>query len=78
MIRSGQDFPQGGRGLPHSGAAWVSLSFDDKTLVEKELDVAQYGVVFGLDPSLFTHKRQPAYLHFNPLTGAVRELGTNN
>ncbi len=38
--------------------------------------MAQYGVVFGLDPSLFTNKREPAYLHFNPLTGAVRELGT--
>ncbi len=71
-------FPKGGVAYRIPGAAWVSLSFDDKTLVEKEFDVAQYGVVFGLDPSLFTHKRQPAYLHFNPLTGAVRELGTNN
>lgn len=69
-------FPKGGVAYRIPGAAWVSLSYDDKTLVEKEFDVAQYGVVFGLDPTLFTDKRAPSYLHFNPLTGAVRELGT--
>ena len=69
-------FPKGGVAYRIPGAAWVSLTYDDRTLTEKEFDVAQYGVVFGLDPSLFTNKREPAYLHFNPLTGAVRELGT--
>lgn len=69
-------FPKGGVAYRIPGAASVTLSFDDKTLAEGEFDVAQYGVVFGLDPGLFTDKREPAYLHFNPLTGAVRELGT--
>lgn len=69
-------FPKGGVAYRIPGSARVSLSYEGRTLAEKEFDVAQYGVVFGLDPALFTNKREPAYLHFNPLTGAVRELGT--
>lgn len=69
-------FPKGGVAYRIPGTAHVSLSYDGRTLVDKTFDVAQYGVVFGLDPSLFTNRRSPSYLHFNPLTGAVRELGT--
>lgn len=52
------------------------MEFDGETLVGKTFDVAQLGVVFGIDPALFTNKKAPSYLHFNPLTGAIRELGT--
>lgn len=69
-------FPKGGVAYRIPGTARVTLSYDDRTLAEDTFDVAQYGVVFGLDPSLFTNKKAPSYLHFNPLTGAVRELGT--
>lgn len=69
-------FPKGGVAYRIPGTAEVKLEMDGKTLVNKDFDVAQYGVVFGLDPSLFTSKKAPSYLHFNPLTGAVRELGT--
>ncbi len=71
-----KSFPKGGVAYRIPGTAEVKLEMDGKTLVSKDLDVAQYGVVFGLDPSLFTSKKAPSYLHFNPLTGAVRELGT--
>ena len=69
-------FPKGGVAYRIPGTARVTLSYDDETLAEDTFDVAQYGVVFGLDPSLFTNKKSPSYLHFNPLTGSVRELGT--
>lgn len=69
-------FPKGGVAYRIPGSARVTLSYDDDVLADKTFDVAQYGVVFGLDPSLFTNKKAPSYLHFNPLTGAVRELGT--
>ena len=69
-------FPKGGVAYRIPGSARVCLSYDDRTLVEDEFDVAQYGVVFGLDPKLFTDKKSPSYLHFNPLTGSIRELGT--
>ncbi len=69
-------FPKGGVAYRIPGTANVSVTYDGKTLFDQEFDVAQYGVVFGLDPTLFTSKKSPSYLHFNPLTGAIRELGT--
>lgn len=73
-----KSFPKGGVAYRIPGTGLVSVSFDGKTLVGGTYDVAQYGVVFGLDPSLFTSRKSPSYLHFNPLTGAIRELGTIN
>lgn len=69
-------FPKGGVAYRIPGTADVKLSYEGRTLAHSVFDVAQYGVVFGLDPALFTNKKTPSYLHFNPLTGAVRELGT--
>lgn len=69
-------FPKGGVAYRIPGTAQVSISCDGDVLAEGTYDVAQYGVVFGLDPTLFTAKRSASYLRFNPLTGGVRELGT--
>lgn len=68
-------FPKGGVAYRIPGTARVSVTYDGETYAQGSYDVAQYGVVFGLDPSLFTSKKSPSYLHFAPLTGAVRELG---
>ncbi|MCM1139691.1 MAG: DUF4831 family protein [Muribaculum sp.] len=68
-------FPKGGVAYRIPGSAEVTLSVDDKSLFQQKFDIAQYGVVFGLDPSVFTNKKAPSYLHFNPLTGSIRELG---
>lgn len=69
-------FPKGGVAYRIPGTAQVSVSYDGDVLAEGTYDVAQYGVVFGLDPALFTAKKSASYLRFNPLTGGVRELGT--
>ncbi len=58
------------------GEAQVTISFDGKTLYNKETEFAQFGVVFGLSPSLFTDKKEPSYAIFNPVTGGLREIGT--
>lgn len=71
-------FPKGGIAYRIPGQADLTLTFDGSEIASRTIDVAQYGPVFGLDPSLFTARKQPSYLHFNPLTGAVRELGTVN
>ena len=75
-------FPRGGVAYRIPGTANVSVSYDGRTLAEGTFDVAQYGVVYGLDPSMFTAKKasfgtknSPSYLHFNPLTGAVSRIG---
>lgn len=69
-------FPKGGVAYRIPGTASVKLTYEGNTIAQSTFDVAQYGVVFGLDPSLFTNKKSPSYLRFNPLTGAIRELGT--
>lgn len=69
-------FPKGGLAYRIPGTAEILLSHDGKSLIRESYDVAQYGVVFGLDPNLFTDKKAPAYAIFNPVTGAITELGT--
>lgn len=69
-------FPKGGLAYRIPGEATAIVSFDGRELAKERFSVAQYGVVFGLEPALFTDKKAPAYLRFNPLSGSVRELGT--
>lgn len=70
-------FPKNGVAYCIPGKATVSISFDGKEVAEKRIDVAQFGVDYGLNPSSFTNKKQPAYVIFNPSTGAVVEMGAN-
>lgn len=69
-------FPKGG--IPYSipGSARFSVNFNGKTIDSITSDVGQLGVVFGLDPTLFSNKKTPGYAIFDPLTGALREAGT--
>ncbi len=69
-------FPKGGLAYRIPGTAEVTASFMGSDVAATQIDVAQYGVVFGLDPNLFTNKREPAYATFNPVTGAIREIGS--
>lgn len=69
-------FPKGGVAYCIPGKARIDISFDGKMIASNQFDIAQYGVVFGLDPGMFTDKKAPAYLLLSPTTGAVIELGT--
>lgn len=71
-------FPKGGLAYCIPGEATVTASFDGNTIASLDADIAQLGIVFGLDPALFTDKKAPAYVIFNPATGAIKELGTKN
>ncbi|MDE6378749.1 MAG: DUF4831 family protein [Duncaniella sp.] len=75
-------FPRGGVAYRIPGSAHIAVSYDGATLAEDTFEVAQYGVVYGLDPAMFTAKKAawgtknaPSYLHFDPLTGAVSRIG---
>lgn len=59
------------------GTAIVSLSYDGDELWKKEMDFSQFGVEFGLNPTLFTDKKEPYYAKFNPNTGALIEIGVS-
>lgn len=68
-------FPKGGVPYCIPGSAQLTISFDGKTLDRTTIDVCALGVVFGLDPAFFTNKKEPGYAIFDPMTGALRELG---
>lgn len=57
------------------GAAKVTISTMFETLFSQEFNFAQYGVNFGLNPTIFSSKKEPSYAIFDPTTGAVLEIG---
>lgn len=57
------------------GEAQITLSFDGETLYNREMEFAQFGVIFALPPTLFTDRKEPSFAVFNPVTGGIKELG---
>lgn len=60
------------------GTADMSLSLAGKTLWQKSVECAQYGVKFGLNPSLFSDKKERSFATFNPTNGALVKIGDVN
>lgn len=58
------------------GSAQVSISALGKKLFEKEILMSQFGMSFGLDPLLFTDKKEPSFAVFDPVTGGLIEIGS--
>ena len=57
------------------GRANISILHLGNTLYDKDMDFAQFGIKFGLAPTLFSDKKAPSFAVFDPATGAVREIG---
>jgi len=72
-----KEFPKGGVPYCIPGTASFTIKYDGKTIAGQRFDVAQLGVVYGLEPAFFTNKKEPGYAIFDPRTGALREAGTN-
>lgn len=60
------------------GSAQFTLTYKGSVIYDQVLQVAQYGVDFGLDPGMFSDKKNPSYVIFYPETGAVKEIGNAN
>lgn len=58
------------------GTAQITISFQGNKLWSKEIDMAQFGVVFGLNPSMFSDRKEPSFAVFDPTTGAIKEIGS--
>ncbi|MDE6535403.1 MAG: DUF4831 family protein [Muribaculaceae bacterium] len=69
-------FPKGGIAYCIPGAAQAEITFKNRPFARLNFSFAQAGVIYGLDPSIFTDKKNPAYVIFDTTTGGVRELGT--
>lgn len=72
-----KSFPKGGLAYTIPGKATFKVKYDNRTIASGAFDIAQLGVTFGLDPGLFSSKKTPAFAIFNPATGAIVTLGTN-
>lgn len=71
-----KEIPKGAVMYNIPGKADVTLTYNGKRMAQETVQVAQFGVDFGLEPKMFTDKKAPAYVIFNPETGAIKELGT--
>ncbi len=58
------------------GKARMTVMFDGNVLSDSQYDIAQYGILYALKPTVFTDRKTPAYVIFDPTTGAIREIGT--
>ncbi len=67
-------YPKGGVAYCIPGTALVSVSYAGRVIANADVPLAQLGIVFGLNPSLFTDRKAPYKVVFDPTTGAVVEL----
>lgn len=58
------------------GNAELSMTFDKNIMYKKNFQMSQFGIIFGLNPSLFTDKKEPSFAEFDPATGALVKLAT--
>lgn len=56
------------------GSAEILLTAGDSQYFSREMDFAQFGVQFGLAPTLFSDRKEPYCAIFNPVTGALTEV----
>lgn len=68
-------FPKNGVAYNIPGTAKITVTFDGKIVKSQQVELAQLGITYGLDPKIFTDKKAPAFLLLDPATGAIRELG---
>lgn len=69
-------FPKGGVAYNIPGQATVSVLFRGRAVAQATIDVTQLGTVYGIDPKVFTNKKQPAYMLLDPVSGGILTLGT--
>lgn len=67
-------FPRGGVAYALPGIAEITVLYDGTPVASRQLPVAQLGDVFGLNPALFSDKREPSAAIFDPATGALLQL----
>lgn len=56
------------------GAAQIGLTYKGRSIWNEEVECSQYGALFGLQPTLFSDKKERSYATFNPVTGALVKI----
>lgn len=68
-------FPRNGVAYCIPGTASVDISYRGDSYFGSDLEIAQFGVKYGLEPNIFTDRKAPVYVIFNPATGAIVAQG---
>lgn len=69
-------FPKGGVAYNIPGKVSMKIDYEGKNYCSQVIASAQHGVVYGLEPKLFVDKKDPIYVLFDPVSGAIKELGS--
>lgn len=56
--------------------ATLKVFMHDKEFYNSICQLSQFGMEFGLNPAIFTDKKEPSYAIFDSATGALKELGS--
>ncbi|MDE6321925.1 MAG: DUF4831 family protein [Muribaculaceae bacterium] len=68
-------FPKNGFAYAIPSTANVSIEYDGRTIWNGEEEIAQFGIVYGLNPGSFSDKKAPVYVVLDPATGGIKEMG---
>lgn len=68
-------FPKGGVAYGIPGKAKITVEYNGNVVASEVVPMAQFGTTFGLDPALFTNKKEPSKVIFDSTTGAILTLG---
>lgn len=68
--------PKGAIAYNIPGKAIISLHLNKQLITEREVGIAQLGVVYGLDPALLTSRKDPSFIIFTPHNGGIEQIGT--
>lgn len=68
-------FPKNGFAYAIPSTANVSIEYDGRAIWNGEEEIAQFGIVYGLNAGSFSDKKAPVYVILDPATGGIREMG---
>lgn len=58
------------------GTMQLSLTFNGAQIYSAQFETSQFGNTFFLDSKIFSDKKNPVFVIFNPTTGGIRQIGT--
>ena len=67
--------PKNGIAYCIPGTALVTVTCGGEVYAERDEEMAQFGVVYGLAPNSFTDRKAPIFVIFDPATGAIVTQG---
>lgn len=68
--------PKDGLAYNIPGTMQLTVTYDGQQAFSGQFETAQFGNTFFLDPKIFSDKKKPVFVTFNPTTGGITQIGT--